>query len=504
MEGICLLAWINPPESKVMPTSKHRKSKKNSSRSGVDRHRRAGKTLVPPAIHAMGEKLQFTSWMNDRLPEMLWAALIFASMDRRQAFGEFGRIFNFVAEHERKSVLKCLTLSNFADLDVELRKEVIEVITANPTTARALATLLMFEGLPAKSEWEARLPSYDASLPLLMTAVGETLFHQSPGATDCRWVLVMGVAAAGQMSISLSLSDYVERMTTYPDLEPGAPEGASVRATEGGLAGFMLSKSEWPEIFWREAWDKTPCFQLATPIPDVQLQPSTTRQGINDIIENLERHWNQTHSTTAVDAKHDAIFGMAFYVLRILNEMMGIGISNGILSRVGLRTIFEIRINLKHLADKNDSELWKRWREYGAGQAKLSSLKLDDIEEPPKYLDAERIENIASEDLWEELRTIDLGHWANGDLRRISEDTQLKDLYDQYYPWTSAYTHGMWGAIRESSFQTCGNPLHRLHRYPERYPLKDCLYDAVMLVDEILEHVDNEYPSFPHRLLQNT
>ena len=480
-----------------MPKSKHRKQNKSSSRTPVNKHRRTGKTLIPPAISAMGEKLQFTSWMNDRLPEMLWAALIFASTERRQAFREFGRIFDFVAHHERKTELKFLTLSNFGDLDVELRKELIEVITANPTTSRALSTLLMFDGLPAKSEWEACLPSDNESLPLLMTAVGETLFQQSPGATDCRWVFVTGVAATGQMSVDPSLRDYVERMTKYPELEPGAPEGASVRATEGGLAGFMLPKLEWPEIFWREAWEKSPCFKLATPSPNEQVQPSTTQQAINDLIESLERHWNQTHSTTAVDAKHDAVFGMAFYVLRILTEMMGIGISNGILSRVGLRTIFEIRINLKHLTDKSDSELWKRWREYGAGQAKLSSLKLDDIQEPPKYLDAERIESIASEDLWEELRTINIGHWASGDLRKISEETQLKDLYDQYYPWTSSHTHGMWGAIRESSFQTCGNPLHRLHRYPERYLLKDCLYDAVTLVDEILEHLDNEYPSFP-------
>ena len=264
---------------------------------------------------------------------------------------------------------------------------------------------------------------------------------------------------------------------------------------------MMLPKSEWPKVFWQEAWEKSPCFQLASPHLDGKVQSSTTRQGISDLIESLETHWSQTHSTTAVDAKHDAVFGMAFYVLRILTEMMGIGMSNGVLSRIGLRTILEIRINLKYLIDKNDSGLWKKWREYVAGQAKLSSLKLDDIAEPPKYIDAERIESIASEDLWEELLTIDIGHWASGDLRKISEETQLKESYDQYYPWTSAYTHGMWGAIRESSFQICGNPLHRLHRYPERQPLQDCLYDAATLVDEILEHIDNEYPSFPHRLI---
>ena len=260
-----------------MPTSRRRKPKKNSSRSPVDSHRRTGKTLIPPAISALGEKLQFTSWMNDRLPEMLWAALIFASTERRQAFREFERILSFVAGHDRKAELKSLTISNFADLDPELRREVIEVITANPTTSRALAALLKFEGLPARREWEEYLLNHEANLDLLMSAVGNTLFQQSPGATDCRWVWVASMAAAGQMNVHRDLTDYVERMDKYPYLEPGAPEGGSVRSSEGGLAPMVLPKSDWPEVFWREAWEKSPCFQLATPSLDEGVQPSTTK-----------------------------------------------------------------------------------------------------------------------------------------------------------------------------------------------------------------------------------
>ena len=457
--------------------------------------------MVPPVMQVLGDKLEFNSWMNDRLPEMLWASLILASNERREAFQEFFRILNFVGDHERREELENLTISGIAELEEELRKEVIGFIVSEPRTSEALSTLLMFESLPSRADWEEYIPYPNPSLDLLMTAVGGTLFHQSPEATDCRWVWMTSMVAAGRIHINRELSDYVEAMANYPNLEPGDPNGARVRASEVGLSKLVYPKSTWPENFWQEAWEKRPCFQLASPRLDGQVQSSTTRQGISDLIERLETHWNQTHSTTAVDAKHDAVFGMAFYVLRILTEMMGIGISNGVLSRIGLRTILEIRINLKYLIDKNDGGLWKKWRGYGAGQAKLSSLKLDDLAEPPKFIDADRVESIASEDLWEELLTMDIGHWASGDLRKISEETRLKELYDQYYSWTSTYAHGMWGAIRETSFQVCGNPLHRLHRYPERQPLQDCLYDAATLVDEILEHIGNEYPSFPHRLI---
>ena len=102
--------------------------------------------------------------------------------------------------------------------------------------------------------------------------------------------------------------------------------------------------------------------------------------------------------------------------------------------------------------------------------------------------------------MWEEFVTIDFGNWAGADLRKISEQVSLKETYDKYYPWASSYSHSMWGAVRESSYQTCANPLHRLHRYPEEQVLEDCLYDAVTLVDEILGLVDAVYPPLTPRL----
>ena len=172
-----------------MPKSKHRKPKQNSIRSPIESHKRSGKKLVPPFIDALGDKLEFTSWMNDRLPEMLWAALIFASMERRQAFNECMRILKFVAEHERKKELSNLTISRIAELEGGLKGEFISFITTNPRTSLSLSPLMLFDSLPGREDWETHLPDpQPSSRHLLMTAVGDTLFQQSTGATDCRWV----------------------------------------------------------------------------------------------------------------------------------------------------------------------------------------------------------------------------------------------------------------------------------------------------------------------------
>ena len=486
-----------------MPKSKGRHHKGKAKDSRIDQHKRTGKQLEPAWVHAMGIKLTYQSWRNDRLPEMLWASLMLASMERSEAFWEFIRIIQFVQDHERKAELKNLTITGIAELEGQLKKEVIAFITSHPRTAQALATLKVFENLPSKEDWYENLRGFDPSMQLLVNAVGGTLSYASVMSTDCCWVTARTKLAAGEIKISRKLTGLISALETYPAMEPGTPEGARIRVIGKGPIGTTGAESAWSNAFWDENWGKTPCVPQPQPQFQEELRNSTTRQGIIDLAGALTEHWKQTHSMTSVDAKHDATFGAAFYSLRILSEMMSIGTSNGVLGRLGLRTILETRINLKHLIDEDSADLWQKWRGYGAGQAKLASLKLDDSKEMPEFISLEDIEGIAYEDLREELLTIDLGNWAGSNLRKISEDANLKETYDHFYTWSSAYAHGAWGAIRESSFQTCANPLHRLHRYPERQPLQDCLYDAVTLVDEILNHVDNEYPFFPHQLLQN-
>ena len=478
-----------------------RQKRKEKNRSSIADHKLQGKKLVPPAVAAFERlNVEHASWINDRLPEMLWASLILASFRRQDAFAEFNRILEFVSTHARKADMRDLTLTGISRLETEPREEFISAITVNPKTARAMASLTMFDSLPGREEWESKVSISEQSVDLLMSAVGGTLWHQSTAATDCRWLRVMGMAAAGYLKIHPKRTEFVEIMGSYPDLEPGCPEGATVRATELAFVADLPSDRSWPKEFWAEAWKKYSCIELAVPYGTVDLRVSITRKRLGRVLAALKDHWAKTHATTEIGAKHDAIFGLAFYALRIVGEMMSFGISGGILARLGLRTLLEMRINLKYLVDRNDAALWQKWRRHGSGQAKLSSLKVDLLQEPPQFIDSDSLESIASEDIREEFVTIDFGNWAGADLRKVSEQVSLKETYDKYYPWASSYSHATWGAVRESSYRTCANPLHRLHRYPEEQVLEDCLYDAVILVDEILGLVDAVYPRFSHRL----
>ena len=436
------------------------------------------------------------------MPDLLWAALVISSVDREYALAHFRRILNFIGEHEQKEQIHDITLTSIADLEDTVRTELVRVIVEPTEVSSALSSLLFFDALPGRECWEKHLPQVEPDLDRLMVAVSAVLPHQSQQATDCRWLRLMTKAAAGKMFLPREEAHLADELLNYPNKYDQHQVRPTIRAMEGAISSFNAPDLTWPTAFWNESRVKTGCIKA----PQQDSQPSfdgtVTRQNISEIRNHLEEHWQQTYPTTAIDHKHDAVFGMAFYCLRILEEMMGIGIWNSVLGRLGLRTILETRINLNYLLVKDDPALWRKWREYGAGQAKLNALKFDESIDPPKYIDVASIEQIASEDKREEFLSVNLASWSGRDLRRVSEEVNLKDTYDQFYSWTSGYSHGMWGSIRESCYQICANPLHRLHRHPQRMPLHDTVDDAAMLVDEVIQHVDEAYPTFGQRLVK--
>ena len=466
------------------------------NRSRFDDHRRDGSELVPPLADL---NLTLSSWLHERIPEMLWAVLIIDSYGHELGLAEFRRILVFIGNHERREELYDLTLTGIANLEEGLRNELIGCIAEPTESSDALSPLLLFDSLPGREDWAKHLQLTEYEVEQLMRSVGAVISHQSQEATDCRWVRLMAQILGGKIHFPEKYANLREELRNYPYRYDQRKVRPTVRALEIGLDAEEIANRTWAESFWDEMWQKTPCFKIDKEYEPPSLKKIVTRQSISELREHLQSHWLLTHSTTPTDIRHGAVFGMAFYSLRIVEEMMGIGIGTSVLSRMGLRSITEVLLNLEFLLSEDSPELWEKWRDYGAGQAKLNRLKFADSSGLPEYIDIEELEVIANEHLQEELRRINLAGWSGLDLRRLSERIGLKeDVYDPYYSWTSGYSHGMWGAIRESCYQYCGNPLHRLHRLPDRSPLPDTINDAIELLERVIQCVDTAYPPFDH------
>lgn len=485
-----------------MSARKRRKKKKSSNRnrSKIRDHSQAGKVLTPPMVSALDQKMSLVSWTNDRLPEMVWAAIVLCAVEREVAFSNFRQIINYVHLHKDNDGIHDLTLSGIAKMQEEDRKAILAILTRNSAIATALSVCRKFERLPAASSWSDYLPEPGENVDALYQAVGSALWHQSEVSTDCRWVRLMGWVAAGKMRMP---SEMLDELCRFPEVEDLKRVRPSIRAAEGALDAMDKPSRDWSAAFWEDAWDRTPCIAPAKQTDEEGPQGvRQVLQRVTDVSNSLLKHWHQTHSTTSIDARHDSVFGMSLYALRILFEMAPEVASTGVLGRLGIRTLVELKISLAYLLKKDEAQLWSKWRAYGAGQAKLALLKIIENDEFSEFIESGDLEVIANEDFWEEFVSMNLGNWIGKDLRKLSVDAGAKDTYDKYYGWTSGYAHASWGAVRESCFFTCANPLHRLHRYLEPKVLASALSEACELVDSILDDLHAAYPDFEDRIGQ--
>ena len=306
---------------------KHKKDKKKptQSKSGKNRtpiggHSRQGSELLPP-FAKMERVMSFFSWKDDRPPEMIWAALIRVAVDQKFALGQFRRILNFVGTYARASALHDLTLSGISKLEDSPRDELIAFVIDPPEVAQVLVTLRLFQSLPAREAWDRLLPDFPPDPELLMRAVGATLWHQSQESTDCRWLRLMAKVITGKFHIPKEIAD---EWLGYPNEGDQRKVRPSIRAAEVAENPLEPPDLTWPKAFWDEAWKNTPCLALVQKPALLSIGETVTRQRLNKVMDLLTDHWNATHKTTAIDAKHDAVFGMAFYALRILEELLGI------------------------------------------------------------------------------------------------------------------------------------------------------------------------------------
>jgi hypothetical protein len=490
----------------------------SKNESTLSQHKRLGKELTPPFL-TIGN-LRYCSWIDERLPEMLWAVLVVGNLDREEALPFFRYLGGYVEHHPECADV---TLSGIASLTQEQRRGFIAAATSYSEKVTAvLRPLLRFPDLPGKAEWVAALGIGEDSedCEKLTNGVAKTIWHQSEGATDCRWIRFLCQILGGKVKFSQSIPSVEESLRgvleypNYGDLRHIRP---FIRAGEMARPGDESQSSAWPKHFWDY------CFQHTACIPE---------EAVNERLKNRQRklgeelevgrkhfyketavvrnkvidHFVQTSQTSAIDSRHEGSFGLALYGLTLFIELLFYRAPLSIIGRLGMRALAEVYITFKYLLKKEKTEpaIWDTYRDYGTGQLKLIYLKLKELNAELSSIEIEELNDLANEDRWVEFTPINLGHWDAENLRKMSEEVGLKDLYDKYYGYTSGFMHGAWGAVREAIYQKCVNPLHRFHRLPEfNLPLMPSVTeDARQIANEILECLCEAYPGFDARLTQ--
>ncbi len=479
-----------------------RKAGHSGISSSLAQHKLQGKRLLAP-LNSIGSNFHTSSWYDERLPEVLWAALLVSAFSREKSLDLFRAVFAQVGKLGPDAGPTHTELAALSDQSFDT---LFQPLLSDGEVRDALAPLLVLDALPDRHHWQRHLPELrpENSIQLLAVAVAATFDHQSQLATDCRWVIVMFPILQGRVQVG-KFTKELDEIVGYPNLGDQRAVRPAIRSMEMAMSMAPATKigSAWPPTFWAEALAKSECIIA----PYKKTEPNEihdTLEKLGNLYIKAVEHFHNTLSTTGIDARHDAVFGLTLYGINLAITMNQGSSHLRVQGRLAIRTLVECFIVLAYLVKRDEAGLWKKFRSYGTGQAKLNLLKMINLDNKdlPAHTSVQVLEQLSNEDMWQELVDIELGHWAGSDLRRISEEAGVKPIYDKYYGWPSGYVHGHWGAVRDTVFGQCLNPLHRYHRVPSppRLDMGSVGQDSIKLVNLLLDQLNTAYPSFKFRI----
>jgi hypothetical protein len=484
---------------------------KDRNISSLDGHARRGKILKNPFSAISPTPMTPRSWVNECIPNILWACILTAALDRKHYLGLFRKVaINIREKLENHSELFITHnfISKFSDHEFDTA---FQDVLSDERAKSALSALLLVDCLPDRSFWNSRLPApTDDHWQILAKAVGVCFDHQSQAATDIRWIKLIFLTITGRVIFSQKQADFLENLRLYPDRGDMRSVRPMIRAAEIAFRTLEFGEEGKVELpaphqttFWDEVYRKTGCLPRDQEGTPRRAEKSETDELIR--VANLTaQHFHETIEQTGIDARHDSAFGIVLYGLNLLIEASASYCHSTAVGRSVLRSIVEGFITLSYLVSKDDPALWLQHRDYGNGQTKLSLLKNLATSEIPHFIDLARLESLANEDKWMEFNDINLGAWAAQNLRTVATEANVKEVYDGYYDLCSGYTHGHWSAIRDAAFTTCFNPLHRFHRIPSPidFGMKSILPDGITLINRMLDELSKIYPGLNDRISQ--
>lgn len=480
--------------------------------STIDQHKRVGSKLVPPL--AQIPKMTTSSWADHHMPEMLWAVLLAGVLERRHYLNLLRKVAvrwrGWFVREDDESVEKevpdpevgldfsiVVDQTKLAEVADEEFHDFISIPLAHPLGYAALRPILLIDDLPGIARWKREIgvePTGD-DWNTLALAIAKVLDHQSEASTDIRWFKVIIAIISGRMRFDVSFAERLEEFRLFPNEGDMRSVRPSIRSM-----GMTLRRSHpagWIGKFWAQALRDTRCIDPSEgqdyTFIDTGIDSDTLYAARDSVIERFRRNVQAER----VDARLDSAFGLVLYALSVLEEIGMHRIQTRIVGVVSLRSLVEVCITFRYLAHTDSPAMWQSYRVYGAGQAKLAFLKMQQAYgDLPNFLDESTLRSIANEDTWQEFVDIDVGYWTSSNLRKVATDCGAKDIYDKYYDWSSGFIHGNWAAVRDTNFVSCHNPLHRLHRIPRvaHRSLNSVEPDAIGLTNEMIAVLEKLFP----------
>jgi len=321
----------------------------------------------------------------------------------------------------------------------------------------------------------------DSALVSLKRWTGSLLDREGDHANMTRTMVLARYMKAGKIRLPNDPA-LMDELAAYPNCKDRRATECMLRAMSHGVFGDVVHKSTWGDAFWSTNGRISMC----TVEDGEQEQRDQTAQ--NEMLSRLVSRYGAAAEAFfgAVRQDHQKCFPdpSAFEKTSVLSGLLSRASALGLdmlteqalwKAEVGgilLRCLCETLILLAWLVRKDETSLYKRFVQYSLGQQDLYGLKLEGYEgyrEAFKALrlgDEKRADAMAKDSWDAQMRTINLGNWADTDTRKMAEEGGTKVYYDLVFSLCSADVHSQFISLARWNMVPCKNPLHNYHLLP--------------------------------------
>lgn len=465
-----------------------------------------GKFITP--FHTLPNVEEYAddkSWSYGRMPEYLWIGLLFKFLGRDMGLKRLPYIMDLL--HKIAPSLRTARMSEVLKLSRNDQQQLFDYIVGIGAK-KALSPLTVFLSVSYAPVFAEIFYCPDESIEDRCNAITNTMKdlmdHQSHESTDIRFVVLYFSLLSGNIHI---LPSQIELLNAYPNSshedEIMRTARPTVRSLEQMLLTFDTTNMNYLKYFWRCISEMTECTLYSVAFPKEERDFTEYMEKLHKIFIYLSDLFT---SADPLNDKMNVLLGIATYSYKRLKEVYEHNLFNTISGRSCVRVIIEDYIMMKYLVanESKHNNIWRDFQFYGIGQYKLILTRHRETEENNnRHFDVDYIEALVNEFKEEEFIDMDTKYFDKQNIRLKAESIDEKDLYGLYYDYDSAFEHGLWGAIRETSLIKCMNPAHKYHCVPDidnSIVLKSVMPDCMMAMNKTLTYL-NEIYGIPEALL---
>lgn len=468
----------------------------------LSKHIKKGDTLYTPYTNpdGFGTKLSLSSWSQNWLPEFLWIGLIIYKQGRKKGLEN---MYHIIDELNTYSI--CVPqFSKISKLNQEQRNRfwsiVLKYVSRDVLASFTIVATPEIDEVFYNSFFDYSM-NIDESISELFSIIKECNRFHDELTTDICFAVDWFYARNGRLYISSEIDLLPQALTAYYKCEHSdelmRTYRPMIRSTFQAVCSIDSSK-DFSKLIWEKLGEISECNPLKIVwegSEDMTFFEKTTK-----VID----YFAAANEDKKMETKYAVVMGLTCYIYKIYREIFEKNLQNDISGRILFRTMVESYINLKYimLQEKEIPDVYSRFKAYGLGKYKLVMAKLREGKysvSAEAQLDQNIMELYVNEDMDEAFVNTSFGYFDKTQINRKFSLCDEQMLYEIYYEYGTNFTHGFWGAIRESSMLICDNPTHNYHTVPDYHSeqnLRSVHDDCEMLMKKLFELI-SEYIELP-------